>query len=167
MGTKGASNLKELFIGSNAQKVVRYSEVPVLAIKDDFNILDIKDLIFASDFKDERSVEAFHKLDNLIKAMNVKIHLLKVITPTYFEDTNTSQAKIDKFIETSKVENYQVAIYNNFSPEEGITEYAIKYENSVICMVTNGLKGFAHLMSGSISEDLVNRLNKPILTVKM
>jgi nucleotide-binding universal stress UspA family protein len=33
MGSHGASGFKEMFIGSNAEKVVRNSEVPVLIIK--------------------------------------------------------------------------------------------------------------------------------------
>lgn len=167
MGTAGASNMKELFVGSNTQKVVRYAEAPVLAIKEKFDITSVNDLIFASDFKDEKCENAFKKIHDLVKAMNVKTHLLKVITPTYFEDSDTSDAKVSKFIQNTGIQNYVSVVYNNFSPEEGISDYSKKFENSVVCMATNGFKGFAHLMSGSISEDLVNRLNKPILTVKM
>ena len=167
MGTQGATNMKELFVGSNAQKVVRFSNAPVLAIKESIDISKMTDFIFASDFKDDKSVEAFKKLQKLIYSMGMKTHLLKVITPTYFEDTDTSEAKIKAFIDSTKVENYTTAVYNNYSPEEGITEYGAKFDNSIICMATNGLQGFSHFMSGSVSEDLVNRLNKPILTIKM
>jgi len=33
MGSHGASGVEEIFIGSNTEKVVRLSEVPVLVIK--------------------------------------------------------------------------------------------------------------------------------------
>jgi nucleotide-binding universal stress UspA family protein len=43
MGSHGASGFKEMFIGSNAEKVVRNSEVPVLIIKNEIpNSLKIK-----------------------------------------------------------------------------------------------------------------------------
>jgi nucleotide-binding universal stress UspA family protein len=35
MGSHGASGYKEMFVGSNAEKVVRHSEVPVLIIKEE------------------------------------------------------------------------------------------------------------------------------------
>ena len=35
MGSHGASGIKEMFVGSNAEKVVRTSEVPVLVIKNE------------------------------------------------------------------------------------------------------------------------------------
>ena len=42
MGSHGANGFKEMFIGSNAEKVVRSSDVPVLVIKndhDDFQLM--------------------------------------------------------------------------------------------------------------------------------
>ena len=51
MGSHGASGYKEMFIGSNAEKVVRNSEVPVCNFKkrrgNDFNV---NNFVFASDF---------------------------------------------------------------------------------------------------------------------
>ncbi len=44
MGSQGASGLQEMFIGSNTEKVVRRSNVPVLVIKtsvEDFVVNDI------------------------------------------------------------------------------------------------------------------------------
>ncbi len=46
MGTRGASGLKEYWIGSNTEKVVRYSPVPVLAIRKSFDISKIKNIVF-------------------------------------------------------------------------------------------------------------------------
>ena len=35
MGSHGSSGIEEIFIGSNTEKVVRHSEIPVLVIKND------------------------------------------------------------------------------------------------------------------------------------
>ena len=50
MGSHGASGFKEMFIGSNAEKVVRNSEVPVLIIKQKEDNFQVNDFVFASDF---------------------------------------------------------------------------------------------------------------------
>ena len=52
MGSNGADGLQEIFIGSNTERVVRTSDIPVLVIKgnevDDFNP---KNFVFACDFE--------------------------------------------------------------------------------------------------------------------
>ncbi len=167
MGTSGASNLKEMMMGSNAQKVVRNAECPVLALKEYVSIDQITDVIFASDFSDQESVVAYKKLVPLFEFFNARVHLFKVITPSYFEDGKLSDEKMRSFRESAGVTDAISKIYNHYTPEEGITDYAQEYDNAIISIATKGLKGFLHFMSGSISEDLVNKLNKPILTIKL
>ena len=53
MGSHGASGLKEMFVGSNAEKVVRTSDVPVLVIKNEHRSFNVSDFVFASDFKND------------------------------------------------------------------------------------------------------------------
>ena len=61
MGSQGATGLKEMLVGSNTEKVVRLSNIPVLVIKEDIDEFDIKDIVFASDFSDE-SKKTFPKV---------------------------------------------------------------------------------------------------------
>ena len=49
-GLYGASGAKELFIGSNAEKVIRSATVPVLVIKNPHEKLKIKHIMFGCDF---------------------------------------------------------------------------------------------------------------------
>ena len=53
MGSHGSSGIREMFIGSNAEKVVRNSDVPVLVIKNNHDDFEINDFVFASDFKND------------------------------------------------------------------------------------------------------------------
>ncbi len=58
MGSHGASGFKEMFIGSNTEKVVRTSDIPVLVIKNEHHTFEINDFVFASDFKKRNSLKA-------------------------------------------------------------------------------------------------------------
>lgn len=49
MGSQGVSGLKEMFIGSNTEKVVRNSHIPVLVIKEEHPEFNVKDFVFATD----------------------------------------------------------------------------------------------------------------------
>src|SRR5690606_10742466 len=51
MGSHGATGLKEVFVGSNTEKVVRTSDVPVLVIKHQTTNFTPKLGVFACDFQ--------------------------------------------------------------------------------------------------------------------
>jgi nucleotide-binding universal stress UspA family protein len=53
MGSHGASGFQEMLIGSNTEKVVRSSDVPVLVIKNETERFSADNLVFASDFSQE------------------------------------------------------------------------------------------------------------------
>jgi nucleotide-binding universal stress UspA family protein len=61
MGSQGASGLQEMFIGSNTEKVVRRSKVPVLVVKRSADDFKINNIIFASDYNIE-SKKTFQKV---------------------------------------------------------------------------------------------------------
>ena len=60
MGSHGASGLKEVFVGSNTEKVVRTSDIPVLVIKHQIKEFKMGKVVFACDFNMDFK-EAFQK----------------------------------------------------------------------------------------------------------
>lgn len=166
MGSHGASGLNELFIGSNAEKVVRFAECPVLTLHDEIKELDFKDLVFASSFYGETS-KSFPKILKFAQLFKARIHLLKVISSSSFETTRYSTKMIQDFIEPFNVENYSVNIYNETSVEKGVLNFAEDIDADIIAMETHGRKGLSHLFIGSIAEDITNHAKRPVLTVKI
>ncbi|MEM9868432.1 MAG: universal stress protein, partial [Bacteroidota bacterium] len=51
MGSHGTDGLKEIFIGSNTERVVRSSEIPVLVVKGDVQKFELNCFVFACDYK--------------------------------------------------------------------------------------------------------------------
>ena len=83
MGSHGASGYKEMFIGSNAEKVVRNSEVPVLIIKKEENDFQVDEFVFASDFAEEVK-KPFAKVVEFANKFDATLHLVTVNTPNNF-----------------------------------------------------------------------------------
>ena len=77
MGSHGSSGIEELLIGSNTEKVVRNSEIPVLVIKKDVSNFNATNIAFASDFSDETK-KPFEKLLSFTKSFDSKIHLVTI-----------------------------------------------------------------------------------------
>lgn len=53
MGSHGTSGARDLFIGSNTEKVVRNADIPVFVVKNQIPYLKLDEVVFASDFRDE------------------------------------------------------------------------------------------------------------------
>ncbi len=166
MGSHGASGFKEMFIGSNTEKVVRTSEVPVLVIKNEHSAFDINEFVFASDFKND-SKETYKQATGLAKAFDAKIHLLMVNTANNFSTTENANSRILDFIGGNDFNNYTVNIYNDENVEKGILNFSHTINADLIGISTHGRQGIAHFLNGSISEDLVNHAKRPVITFKI
>jgi nucleotide-binding universal stress UspA family protein len=166
MGSNGASGFKEMFVGSNTEKVVRTSETPVLVIKNNHATFEINDFVFATDFSDKFK-DAFIKAKTFAEDIGAHIHLLLVNTPASFKTSAQSHELMENFISGMDLKNYTLNVYNDTSVEKGILNFANFIEAELIGMGTHGRKGISHFLNGSISEDIVNHIDMPIITFKI
>ena len=170
MGSHGASGLKEFFVGSNTEKVIRFSEIPVLVVKNELQDLNFDNIVFPTDFSDEL-VNTYIQAKEVVKTFNGKLHLLYVNTP------------YDNFKTSAEMENMAVNFLNkaegntdilsdiNFISDRTIEKGILNFSNSMgadlIAVSTHGRKGLSHVFRGSLSEDIANHASLPILTFKI
>ncbi|MGX7667198.1 universal stress protein [Flavobacterium pedocola] len=166
MGSHGSNGFKEMIIGSNTEKVVRTSEVPVLVIKKETNDFDVNKFVFASDFSDEVK-GTFSKAVAFSNKFGAHLHLVSINTPNNFKSTAVSEKIMSDFISNFQINNYSTHIYNDVNVEKGILNFSNSIDADLIGMSTHGRKGLAHFFNGSISEDLVNHAIRPVVTFKI
>ena len=166
MGSHGASGFKEMFIGSNTEKVVRTSEVPVLVIKNESTALNINDFVYASSFTEENK-KPFRKAVTLTNSLGARMHLLVINTVNNFYTTSEAENMMNNFVADSVPNNFTMNIYNDETIEKGILNFSKLIGADLIGMSTHGRQGLAHFFNGSISEDLVNHARRPVITFKM
>ncbi len=145
MGSHGASGLQEMFVGSNAEKVVRTSDVPVLVIKNEHSNFHIDNFVFASDFKNDNK-ETYRQAVEFAQFFNAKIHLLMVNTASNFITTFDARTRINEFISGQTYENYTITVYNDRSVEEGILNFSKEIDADLIGISTHGRQGIAHFL---------------------
>lgn len=166
MGSHGASGFKELFIGSNTEKVIRTSNIPVLAIKGNDSAISFEKVVFANDFTEE-TTKGFQKIIDFLKLNGGTPHFLMVNTPNNFKPTHIAEQMAHDFLKQFNIENYEFSIYNDLDIEKGILNFAERVNADLIAMGTHGRKGFARFLNGSISEDLMNHSPRSIITFKL
>ncbi len=166
MGSQGASGVKEFFIGSNTEKVIRTAPCPVLTVKERMPEFNPKKVVFASNFYGEAKRE-FEAILGIIELFDAEVHLLKVVTPANFEATDYSMRLMNDFAQEAGLKNYTANIYNDMIVENGIHKFATKIEADVIAMETHGRTGLAHFFKQSLAEDVANHSTCPVLSIRM
>jgi nucleotide-binding universal stress UspA family protein len=166
MGSHGASGINEIFIGSNTEKVVRQSEIPVLVIKNKIENFNVKNIIFASDFSKEIK-KPFQKVLDFAKLFGSKLNLVMICTPNSFKSTSAAKKIITEFITDFDMPEYSFETYNESNIERGIINYSNEKDADLIAFCTHGRTALNHFFTGSTSEDLVNHATKPVLTFRI
>jgi len=166
MGSHGSDGLKEIFVGSNAEKVVRNADVPVIVVKEEIKNFKIERFVFACDFKDE-SATAFKKAKTFANMLSAALELVYINTPgDDFLSNKDAYKRINAFL--SKVNaGQQVEIYNDYSVEKGVLNYSESIMADMIGIPTHGRKGLSHFFMGSIGEDVTNHSKIPVITFKI
>lgn len=167
MGSHGSGGFQEMFIGSNTEKVVRFSDVPVLVIKNKMDNFKADNFVFASDFSQEIK-KPFKQLLEIAGLFNSKLNLVMINTPSSFKPTHIAEKIMNDFIKEFNYPNYSLHVYNDVNVEKGILNFANSVQADLIGMCTHGRRtGFAHFFNGSVSEDLVNHAIRPVITFKI
>jgi nucleotide-binding universal stress UspA family protein len=166
MGSHGASGFQEMLIGSNTEKVVRSSDVPVLVIKNETERFSADNLVFASDFSQEIKTP-FRKMVEFSKLFNSHLNLVMINTPNSFKPTHVAEKIMSDFVDEFGLSNYSSHIYNDSNVEKGILNFANRVKADLIGMCTHGRTGFSHFFNGSTTEDLVNHAVRPVITFKI
>ncbi len=166
MGSKGTSGLEEMLVGSNTEKVVRNSKIPVLVIKNEIDHFKIENVVFASNFE-RKNKASFQKILDFVSLFNARIHLLKINTISNFETTKESSDAIRNFINNYDLGDYTLNIYNDSSVEAGIINFSSVIDADVILINTSGRKGLSYLFTGSIGKDISNHAELPVITFKV
>lgn len=167
MGSKGHSDFEEIFIGSNTEKVVRKATKPVLVVKKYFEKFKLKNLVFASSFKNDDKKEVLRKLLEFAIIFDSKIHLLKVTTPSNFESTFDAKEKIKAFVAEFDLPKHSISIYNDVTIEKGILNFSREINADLIALSTHGRSGLSHLFSASVTKNLSKSGLKPMLTIRV
>lgn len=166
MGSHGESGFMNAFIGSNADKTIRLADVPVLTIKNEIENFTVNKMVFASNFFKE-SYQVFEKIKFFADLYKSHIDLLKIITPRNFESTPRSQKLIADFVKRFNLKKYAINIYNANHIENGILDFSHQQNSDLIAIETHGRTGLAHLINGSLTENIIKHDAKPVMSVKI
>lgn len=163
MGSHGANGFRELLIGSTAEKVVRYSPVPVLVIKQYYKG-PIKHIVFPNTLETEGQQDLTMKVKALQAFFKATVHIVFINTPSNFTPDIVTSLRLKAFVRHFMFKDYTINIYNDQYEEDGIMNFTKSIKGNLIAMGTHARKGIPHMINGSVAENVVNHTDAPIWT---
>ncbi len=167
MGTKGHSKVEELMIGSNTQKIIQTAKTPVLIVKKDQSKFKLRNLVFASDFKEKNTEnKPLKKLLAFASKFKSNFHLLRINTPNVFENTQKSKSKMKRFAQKYLLSRHTINTQNDATIEEGIVNFTNEVSGDIIAIESYGRSALSHLFNRSITKYLSKNTTQPIIIFK-
>jgi nucleotide-binding universal stress UspA family protein len=164
MGSHGADGMKELLVGTNAQKVIRSASVPVLIVKENNASVLVPEIVFVSDFEAE-AMKPFQKVIGIAELLKARVHLLYINTPAFFNDNMSIENSMETFVALASERLAKASIYSDFLFEDGIQHYCDKYDIGLVAIATHSRRGFSRMLIGSDAERVINHLTTPVLSL--
>lgn len=188
LGTHGRRGISRFILGSTAREVVQLAPCPVLTVRPNAEEAALPQLqggaiLVAVDFSDSAR-EALRQAVRVAEAFDARIDLVHVVEDLFqpvgvgytlrslYEVEPDIDARMD---EAMRVFRDEVAPHfarfgrrevRTGAPARAIAEAAEQFGSRLIVLGTKGLRGFDHLVMGSVAEGVARTAPCPVLTVK-
>jgi len=159
----GANGHSKSFLGSITNKVVSHARCPVITLHNKPATRNYKNIVYSTRmFTDEEIFSRFvrtaqHLYDSVV-------HLVRINTPSNFLPDHEAKRLLKEFAKSHQFNHYTTNVFSDLSEEEGILHFSEMVDADLIAIATRGRSGLMHLLAGSISKEIVNRSNSPVMT---
>ena len=165
-GAHGISGFEELWIGSNAYKIVTNSSVPVITVRNDFKVTNsIRSILVPID----GSPETLQKLPFVAKLAEyfrpevhvVATHSSHLKSIQRLSEKNSREAA--QFFKDHKIAYIQDSIISN-DITKAVISYGVKINTDMIAIMTERETPM-NIMMGPLAQQLINRSPIPVLCI--
>ena len=186
MGTYGRSAISRFFLGSTADRVVRFSLCPVITLREEpkefIKTRRYGRILFPTDYS-EYAQKTLKWAVELAKDYNSELDVLHVIEqnipPQYYSAEISSIFELDRHLKkratkalghfldgVNKKEVKIKKFIREGKSDVEIVKFAEKWSIDLIVMPSHGMSGIERILMGSTTERVVRRARCPVLTVK-
>jgi nucleotide-binding universal stress UspA family protein len=164
MGTKGASGIKRILLGSNAAQVISRATCPVLAVPKTETFHGIKRIIYATNYEHDE-ILAIYKLCKLASLFNAEVQVVHIFT----EKEKMDPERYRKFEEDVRATVQTDAITFKLIPHTDLQaglEELMTYTRADLLAMSPHKRGFLdRLFHPSQTQSMAYHTRTPLLAV--
>jgi nucleotide-binding universal stress UspA family protein len=165
MGTKGAHNFFDSWIGTNSEKVGKLAHCPVWIIPENAKLEYPQKILYAADFKENEFI-ANNKLLDIAKPIGASckvVHVHEYSEPTVGDEINKKIIELEHYF---KNENISFKEINRPEIVKGLEKYIEGYNPDVIAFAMHEKSFLTKIFKSSISSHFLEKASRPILTFR-
>jgi nucleotide-binding universal stress UspA family protein len=159
MGTKGASGLKETFLGSTTASVIANVKVPVLGVPAEAEYRDIKSIAFTTQYKDKDNDALRHALDIAAK-FNARVQCLYIKND---DDPEDIDERINEWKIYYRDEHIDFFNIDGDHIEQTILDFIENQHIGLLVMRTHKRGFFESLFHRSLTKKMAYHSKVPLL----
>ncbi len=162
MGTKGASGIDEVLLGTNTNSVIRSIKIPTVVIPENAHYKAIRNIALAGDYKPIDS-KVLDPLKKLIKVTASDLHIIHIGDNEGISSTEANVAK--KFEQFLKNIPHHFHYIVNEDVETGLNEYIIRKHIDLLVLIPRKHKFFDMIFGKSESRRIIFHTKTPVITL--
>ena len=164
MGTKGASGIKEVIIGSNTGDVITRVKCPVLVVPEEARFIKPREIAFPTDYNQTYSSKI---LDTLLNVAGIHESSIRIVHIRKREDGLTEEQEQNKGILHDFFKDHEHSFHSITSNKlEVALQYFTESRNiDMISMVAKNLNFFQQILFKPTVEDISYHIKLPFLVL--
>lgn len=164
MGTKGASGLREVFIGSNTAKVIGEVACPVFSIPQDYQYRAFKRIIFATNYNDS-DVASIRFLVQLAKLYRAELKIVHVVDGERMDGYEDDM--LDYFIgqvkKSIEYKNMNFHLLKDSNIKKSLSDFIRQNNIDLFSLSTEKKTLFEKLFNSSLTKQFAYHTQMPLL----
>lgn len=165
MGTKGASGFKEAFMGSNTANVMTNISCPLIAVPEQYEYQEIKQLLFTTDYHDN-DLASLRFLLKIAKPFDAEVSVLHINNGVFFGDFQ-GELLVDFVEKTKQLLGYDKLSYELIEERNDMNvileEYMIQKNIDLVAMSTRVEKGKRSIFTIGLVNKMIHHSSRPLL----
>lgn len=164
MGTKGATGLKKVIVGSNAADVIKKVKCPTLVVPEDAIFEDLDEIAFPTDYLLTYGVDLLKPLYNILKVHDSSLQVVHITNNA--EELNIEQQN-NKDLLNEYFNKFRVKFYNlsNRNVEAAIECFVQSRDVKMMAMVAKNLNYFQRILFHNKIEEITYHTRIPFLVM--
>jgi nucleotide-binding universal stress UspA family protein len=160
MGTKGATGLKETFLGTSTGNIMTKTRATVLGIPEKSKYEPIKRIVFTTRFR-EKDLSALRKVLEIANGFDAQVDCLYVKT----ERSDVKEVVIADWKHLFREENVMFHILESNDVEGSILQFISEHQSQMIALHSHKRGFFEGLFNHSLTQKLAFHVDIPLLAV--
>ncbi|PLX18890.1 MAG: hypothetical protein C0599_11555 [Salinivirgaceae bacterium] len=167
IGTHGTSGFEELWLGSNAYKVVNNSPCPVISVRNSYRRHTINRIVLPIDDTPETRQKVPYAA-RIAKQFNALVYILQVTETkkdSVRERINEYANQVARFFENNDIDFENEYLYGNNLTDMTI-DFALRKDADLIAIMTEQSESTKNIWLGPYAQQMVNHSSVPVLCIQ-